>query len=102
MGVCRLSLLSSGRVGTIRLLIRRSKMTYEKIFRLKFNEELPTHELRKLYPKEQKKISRVALLELPTAILRELVKREKELQKLISLKKWLLGKENLKKKKAVH
>ncbi|MBI1978427.1 MAG: hypothetical protein HYS55_06705 [Candidatus Omnitrophica bacterium] len=76
-------------------------MTYEKIFHLKFNEDLPTHELRRLYPKEQKKISRVALLDLPITLLRELVKREKELRKLISLKKWLWGKENLKKKKEV-
>ena len=73
-------------------------MTYQKIFNLKFKELVPTYQLGKRYPKERKKISRVALLELPLSTLRELVKRERELRKLISLKQWFLEKEGKKKR----
>ena len=74
-------------------------MTYQRIFDLKFKEEVATCELRKRYPKEQKKILRIALLELPNSLLRKLIKHEREFQKLISLKRWLFGKENSRKKK---
>ena len=73
-------------------------MTYERIFNLKFGEEIPTHELGRRYPRERKKISRVALLHLPIAVLRELVKREGEFQKLVTLKR-LFKKDGLRKKK---
>ena len=69
-------------------------MTYQKIFELKFKAAVPTCELRKRYPKEQKKISRIALLDIPTSILRELIKKEQEFKKLISLKRWLFKKES--------
>ena len=78
---------------------RRVIMTYQRIFNLKFKKEVPTCELRKRYPREQKKISRVALLELPNPLLRELVKQEGEFQKLVSLKQWLFKKGGLHKKK---
>ena len=74
-------------------------MTYQKIFNLKFKKEMPTHELGKRYPKEREKISRIALLELPNPLLRELIKRKQEFQKLVSLKKWLFKKEDSSKKK---
>ena len=65
-------------------------MTYEKIFRLKFEEEVPTHELEKRFPKHLKKISRIALMELSPATLKGLIKREHELEKLMLLKRNLL------------
>ena len=67
-------------------------MTYEKIFRLKFEEEVSTHELKKRFPNDWKKISKVALMELPPSTLKELLKREHELKKLLSLKRNLLKK----------
>ena len=67
-------------------------MTYEKIFKLKFEDEIPTHELEKRFPKELKKISKIALMELPPSTLKELLKREHELKKLMSLKQDLLKK----------
>ncbi len=65
-------------------------MTYKHLFELKFKKRIPTHELGKRYPKEIRKISRIALLELSSKELLELVKREKELQQLLSLKANLL------------
>lgn len=67
-------------------------MTYEKIFKLKFEDEIPTHELKKRFPKELEKISKIALMELPPSTLKELLKREHELKKLMSLKRDLLKK----------
>ena len=67
-------------------------MTYERIFDLKFKENVTTHELGKRFPRERKKISRIALLELPFSMLRNLIKRETELKKLMFLRSWLLGK----------
>ena len=57
-------------------------MTYERIFDLKFKGDVPTYKLEKRFPRELKKISRVALLELPSSLLREIIKQEKEFQKL--------------------
>ncbi len=67
-------------------------MTYEKIFKMKFEEEIPTHELEKRFPKELKKISKIALMELPATMLRTLLGGESELEKLMCLKKNLLKK----------
>lgn len=67
-------------------------MTYEKIFKLKFEEDVPTHELERRFPKELKKISKIALMELSPDTLRKLVRREDELKKLMSLKQDLLKK----------
>ena len=73
-------------------LYREGQVTYEELFTLKFKEHVPTCELEKRFPEERKKISEIALLELPPAMLRELVKQEKELRKLMVLKTWLLKK----------
>ena len=67
-------------------------MTYQRIFDLKFKEEVPTYELGRRFPRERRKISRVALLELPLSILRSVIKQERELQKLVFLKQWLFNK----------
>lgn len=67
-------------------------MTYEKIFRLKFEAEVPTHQLERMFPKDLKKISKIALMELPQSTLKILLKRERELKKLMSLKRDLIKK----------
>jgi hypothetical protein len=64
-------------------------MSYDRIFNLKFREHVPTYQLGKLFPRERKKITQIALLELPISLLRQLIKQEKELRKLISLREWL-------------
>lgn len=74
-------------------------MTYQKIFDLKFNQEVPTYELGKRFPKHRKKISRIALLDIPFSLLRQLIKREDELEKLLSLKEWLYKRNGNQKKK---
>ena len=74
-------------------------MTYQKIFNLKFRDEIPTFELGKRFPKERKKISRIALLELPNSLLRKLVRHKNEFKKLVYLRRWLFGKEDSDKKK---
>lgn len=65
------------------------RMTYQRLFELKFKKRIPTYELGKRYPKELKKISRIALLELSSRELLELVKRERELKRLLNLKELL-------------
>lgn len=74
-------------------------MTYQRIFDLKFKSDIPTYQLGKRYPKERRKISEIALLELPLPILRELIKQERQFQKLVLLKRWLFGKEKIQKGK---
>lgn len=71
-------------------------MTYEELFNLKFKKHLPTHELEKRYPKDRRKISRIALLELSTHELKSLVRREEELDRLLLLKDVLFRKITLK------
>lgn len=68
------------------------QMTYQRIFDLKFKEDIPTYELGRRFPKERRKISRVALLELPLFLLRSVIKQEREFQKLVFLKRWFFSK----------
>jgi hypothetical protein len=70
-------------------------MTYERLFHLKFKEEVPTHQLGKQFPKERKKISRLALLELTPARLRKVIRNREEFRKLMLLKAWLIKKSKL-------
>ena len=67
-------------------------MTYQKIFDLKFKKGLSTYELVRLYPNEVERVSEVALLDIPEEILREVVTEEKDLYRLIQLKRRLFGK----------
>ena len=71
-------------------------MTYERLFQLKFKEEVPTHQLGKQFPRERKKISRLALLELPLSRLRKVVRNREEFQKLLLLKEWLIKRSGMK------
>ena len=62
-------------------------MTYENLFELKYKEGVSTYELVKRFPKEITRVSEIALLDVPENTLRELIKEEKELNRLLRLKK---------------
>lgn len=66
-------------------------MTYQTLYELKFKQKVPTIELEKKFPRDKEKISRLALLELPTGVLKNVVKDEKELTHLKSLRKTLFS-----------
>ena len=65
-------------------------MTYEKLFDLKYRKRLSTYELVCRFPKEVKRVSEVALLEVPESTLREVLHEKKSFQRLMELKKKLL------------
>jgi len=69
-------------------------MTYERLFQLKFKEAVPTYKLGKRFPKERRKISHIALLQLPSPMLRKVVKNREEFRKLTLLKEWLSRKKD--------
>lgn len=75
-------------------------MKYKRLYDLKFNKRVPTFELRKRFPREAGKITRVALLQLPDAVLRELIHQKKELQKLMLLRRSLARQESDRHRKA--
>ena len=61
-------------------------MTFQKLFDLKFKKGVSTIELEKRFPNQRKKISTLALLELPSNVLKKVVDTDKELCKLLELK----------------
>lgn len=63
------------------------RMTYEMLFDLKFREGLSTFELVKRFPHEISRVSEIALLEVPEKTLKQIVKEEKELKRLLRLKR---------------
>ncbi len=66
-------------------------MTYQTLYELKFKHKVPTLELEKKFPKDREKISRLALLELPTEVLKNVVRNEKELTQLQALRRTLFN-----------
>lgn len=66
-------------------------VTYQTLFKLKFEQKVPTLELEKKFPRDKEKISRLALLELPAKVLKSVVRNEKELFHLQSLKRALFS-----------
>jgi len=61
-------------------------VTFQKLFDLKFKKGIPTIELEKRFPNRKKEISTLALLELPSNILKKVVTTDKELTRLLELK----------------
>lgn len=57
------------------------------LFDLKFREGLSTCELAKKFPGDIGRVSEIALLEVPENTLKEIVKEERELKRLLKLKK---------------
>ena len=62
-------------------------MTYRALFDLKFKQKVPTIELEQKFPKDKKKISKLALLELPIHVLKSVIKDQKQFFRLLGLKK---------------
>jgi hypothetical protein len=77
-------------------------MTYEQIYQLRFRERVPTFELTRRFPREARKIAKVALLQLPRRVLRDLIKQEKEFRELMELKKFLFRKNSRPRKIFAH
>ena len=62
-------------------------MTYRKLFDLKFKKGLTTHDLVRRFPENLDQISEIALMDVPEEILREVVKEEDALMRLMRLKR---------------
>lgn len=69
----------------------KSVMTYQKIFELKFKEGYSTSELMRRFPEEANKVREIALLQIPTHLLKKIVSEQDLLEKIISLKRKFLG-----------
>jgi len=65
-------------------------MTYQRLYDLKFRKGVSTYELMRRYPRHIKRVSEVALLDIPDATLREIIREEKTLCRLMRLKRRLL------------
>jgi hypothetical protein len=65
-------------------------MTYEAIFNLKYRKKMSTYELVCRFPKEIKRVSEVALLEVPESTLRQVLPEKKSFERLMGLKKKFL------------
>ena len=66
------------------------KIDYRTLFDLKFKKGISTYELVRKFPEEIGRVSEVALLDVPEAILREILKEEKLYDRLMRLKKKFL------------
>ncbi len=65
-------------------------MTYQELFDLKFKKGLSTYESVRRYPEEIERVNEVALLDVPEATLREIIREEKILTRLMRLKRKFL------------
>lgn len=66
-------------------------MTYKRIFELKFKKGLSTNELIERFPGEADKVREIALLHLPTPILKKTLSEEVLLKKILDLKRKFFG-----------
>lgn len=66
-------------------------MTYQKLFDLKFKKGLSTYELVQRYPDYIERVSEVALLDVPESILKDIIREEKALMRLMRLKRKFFG-----------
>ncbi len=62
-------------------------MNYRQLVDLKFKKGISTYELVCRFPKELKRVSEVALLDVPEATLREIVQEKEMFRHLMELKK---------------
>jgi len=69
----------------------KSAVTYREIFDLKFRRGYSTSELIERYPKEADKVREIALLQIPTSLLKKVVPQTEVLQRILSLKKRFFG-----------
>lgn len=66
-------------------------MTYEKLFKLKFEKGYSTNELIEKFPGAADKVREIALLQIPTSVLKRTVAEESLLERLLNLKRKFLG-----------
>jgi len=66
-------------------------MTYEKLFRLKFKKGYTTNDLMEKFPSQAAKVREIALLQIPTAVLRKTLSEPDILEKILNLKRRFLG-----------
>lgn len=62
-------------------------MTYEKLFYLKYKKGYSTCDLAKRYPDQIDRVNEVALLDIPEKTLRQVLKEEASLRRVIRLKR---------------
>lgn len=62
-------------------------MTYEELFTLKFKKGFSTYELVRRFPEDVERVSELALLDVPEAILRQILGEEEAFNRLMKLKK---------------
>jgi len=62
-------------------------MTYREIFEMKYSHGVSTSELVKRFPADVKRISEVALLDIPDEILRQVISESQIAERLIDLKR---------------
>jgi hypothetical protein len=62
-------------------------LPYEILIRLKYEEGISTVDLVKMFPQAVERVSSIALLDIPENTLREVVREERELSRLLKLKK---------------
>ncbi len=62
-------------------------MTYEELYDLKYKRGISTYELVRRFPDETRRISEVALLEIPEETLKQIIAEQEMLRHLLSLKK---------------
>ena len=66
-------------------------MTYERLFHLKFKEGYTTNDLVEKFPKEADKVREIALLQIPTSVLKKTLSEPYLLEKILILKRRFLG-----------
>ena len=65
-------------------------MTYQKLFDLKYNKGFSTYELVRRFPHDIDRVSEVALLDVPEATLKEVLREKEVLKRVKNLKKKFL------------
>lgn len=65
-------------------------MTYEKLYDLKFRRKMSTYDLVSKYPKEIKRVSELALMDVPEETLRQVLSKGKTLARIMQLKRRFL------------
>ena len=66
-------------------------MTYEKIFDLKFKKGYSTNKLIQKFPQEAEKVREIALLQIPTPLLKKTLPEDELLERILNLKRRFIG-----------
>ena len=66
-------------------------MTYQRLFNLKYRQGVSTYELIQRLPNDAERVRDVALLDVPEATLKEIIRDKTIINRLIKLKQQLLG-----------